>query len=217
MKKIIGVIARPDKNITSKNVFIMYDAFKNIILENNMLPLNIIPPTTNINSAMKSDELKDFYNLLNLCDGLILQGGDEFYDYDKKVVEYAINKDVPILGICLGMQVMASLEENNLKKLDSNLHNQEKNYAHSIKISENSLLYKILNKDKINVNSYHKEHVISSGIYKIVAKSNDNVIEAIEYNKNKFNVGLQFHPEKTYYIDDNMKKIFKYFFDIVNT
>ena len=217
MKKIVAVISRYDKNITNKNVFIMYDAFKNIILDNNLLPINIIPPTININKKMNSKEIKDLYNLLDLCDGIIMQGGDNFYDYDKEIVKYAIKKDKPILGICLGMQSMCSINNNNLNKLNTSYHNQDKDYVHDINIKKESLLYNIIKKEKISVNSYHKEYVESTGIYNITSYSDDGIIESVEYNKNKFNIGVQFHPEKTYYIDNNMKKIFKHFFKTIKT
>ena len=192
----------------------MYDNFKNIIIENNLLPISIIPPVLNINEKLNSNEIKDLHDLLDMCNGIILQGGDNFYNYDIEVIKYAIKKDIPILGICLGMQAMASINKFNLKFIDN--HNSDKLYSHKIYINKNTKLYNILKKDIINVNSYHKECITNSGIYNTSALSNDNVIEAIEYNKNKFNIGLQFHPEKNY-SDINMKKIFKFFFNIIKS
>lgn len=210
MKRKIGIISRYDKNISGKDVFIMYDSFKNIILDNGLLPICIIPPVYNINNSVNDKEEKDINELLDMCDGIILQGGDDFYDYDKKVCEYAIKNNKPILGICLGMQCMASIYQNNLNKINN--HNDT---FHKINIVKNSKLFNILGEDNILVNSYHNEYVNDPGIYSVSALSYDNVIESIEYNNNTFNLGVQFHPEKTYYEDENMKKIFVEFFDSI--
>lgn len=45
--------------------------------------------------------------LINFYGGIILQGGDNLYEIDKKIVKYLYDKDIPTLGICLGMQIMA--------------------------------------------------------------------------------------------------------------
>ena len=65
---------------------------------------------------------------------------------------------------------------------------------HKIYLDE-SKLKKIFKKDIIYVNSRHKEQVKNSGIYKVVARSDDEVIEAVEYNGNTFNIGVEWHPE----------------------
>ena len=146
-----------------------------------------------------------------------MQGGNDYYDYDRVVLKYAIDNDIPIMGICLGMQVMASYKADNLIDIDLskyNSHNINSKYVHDITIDKNSKLHTILQKNKIKVNSTHNQRVKDSGIYKVSAYSNDGIIEAIEYDKNKFNIGIQFHPEKLYK-DKNMNKIFKAFFDTI--
>src|SRR5574344_2159381 len=49
----------------------------------------------------------DIDKVLKLCDGLLLPGGVDVTSTDKYICEYAIKNDIPILGICLGMQVMS--------------------------------------------------------------------------------------------------------------
>lgn len=40
---------------------------------------------------------------VNLCDGIILSGGNKYHENDFKLIEYLLEKDIPVLGICLGM------------------------------------------------------------------------------------------------------------------
>lgn len=217
MKEYIGIIGRPDKNLTNKNVYTILKELNDIVIDNGFIPLGIIQNIKNYNNRLNNKEIFEFNNIISKCDGFILQGVDDYYDYDRVVLRYAINNNIPILGICLGMQVMASLNEDNLINIDLNKynnHHNESTYVHDIIIDENSKLYDIIGKQRIKVNSTHKERIKNSGIYKISAYSPDGVIEAIEYNKNDFNIGVQFHPERLYK-DKNISKIFKAFFNSI--
>ena len=100
------------------------------------------------------------------------------------------------------------------EKINTNINhyqNDDRKYCHKVYINKNSKLYKILNKEKINVNSYHRYCSPKSDIYKIVAKSSDGVMEAIEHPNLTFNIGIQWHPEKDYNYDINSKLILKSF------
>jgi len=213
MKKRVGLILRPDINGTNKDIFEIYDNFRRIIIDNNCIPIGIIPNILDINNKLKEEEINELINEIKRCDGIICQGGDDFYDYDKVIVKYAIENDIPILGICLGMQLMSSVYEDNITLLDNTYHNH-KDCNHDIVISKNSKLYDIIKKEKLNVNSFHKEHVLNSGIYEINAYSDDGVIEGIEYNNNTFNIGVQWHPERDMEKDYN-KKLFEAYFEAI--
>ena len=95
------------------------------------------------------------------CDGIIIPGGDRWYDYDKFIYQYAYSKDIPILGICMGMQVMANFDnnENPIKNIDNSHYQKKKDYAHSIEINPNTKLFQIIGKEQIMVNSYHNYHI----------------------------------------------------------
>jgi len=213
MKKRVGLILRPDINGTNKDIFEIYDNFRRIIIDNNCIPIGIIPNILDINNKLKEEEINELINEIKRCDGIICQGGDDFYDYDKVIVKYAIENDIPILGICLGMQLMSSVYEDNITLLDNTYHNH-KDCNHDIVISKNSKLYDIIKKEKLKVNSFHKEHVLNSGIYEINAYSDDGVIEGIEYNNNNFNIGVQWHPERDMEKDYN-KKLFEAYFEAI--
>lgn len=151
-------------------------------------------------------------NIIDACDGVVLSGGDSFIDNDYLLVDYLYQKNIPTLGICLGMQSMAKCfsateEINVLNHLSNEL------YVHYINISENSLLYKILNSKKILVNSRHKSAIIETKL-DVSARSNDGIIEAVEDNTKDFFLGLEWHPESIN--DENSKKIFDYFINVIN-
>ena len=88
--------------------------------------------------------------------------------------------------------------------------NHQINSLHEINIIKNTLLYKILKKDKILVNSRHKS-AIKETKHKVSSISNNNIIESIEDPNQKFFLGIQWHPENLYKIDSNSRKIFDYF------
>lgn len=224
--KIIGILGRLNKNDEGKDVIIINNNLKNIVINNNCIPL-LIPPT---NNNFKNSKDKITYNLSNhdqnvlkkmvdLCDGLIIPGGSSWYDYDVFVTEYALKKDIPILGICLGMQLLASIKNKkySLKSIDTNIDHRQVNnkYVHDISILDNTKLNDILETHCIIVNSRHKCHIEKTNNYIVSAVSEDGLVEAIELKDKKFVIGIQWHPEDMYFYDDSAKKIFKYFFNYI--
>lgn len=154
---------------------------------------------------------------LDMCDGLILPGGIKFTPYDRYLLELAIKKEIPVLGICLGMQLMSCYnEEVGMEKNETDIEHYQDNddsLVHSVKIKKNSKLYKILKKEEIKVNSYHNYHATDNNTYKIVAYSEDGLIEAIEYPTEVFNIGVQWHPEISYDFDLDSRKIIDAFIE----
>lgn len=170
------------------------------------------------------DELIDQY--LNIVDGLYFSGGNDIsplifgedpikeigkVDYSRdefeiKLCKKAASKDMPILGICRGEQVINVAAGGTLyqdiyaQKEDVKGHSPKftsGGYAyHKAKIDKDSKLYDILKTEEIDVNSFHHQSVkdIAEG-YKITAVSRDGIIEAIESVNHSFIVGIQWHPE----------------------
>lgn len=89
-----------------------------------------------------------------------------------------------------------------------NNHRISKDYSHKITISKDSLLFRILNKEDITVNSLHSFAIPNTSL-DISAYSSDGIIEAVEDKSRKFFLGVQWHPELL--DDDYSKKIFDYF------
>lgn len=152
---------------------------------------------------------------LNLIDGIVFPGGTKFTPYDRYVLERCIEKEIPILGICLGMQLLSCYNDKvYMEKNDTSInHNQESDneLTHLVKIKKDSKLYNIIGKEEIMVNSFHNYHVTENSFYKICAISEDGLIEGIEYPDQLFNIGVQWHPEISYDFDENSRKIIEAF------
>lgn len=216
MKKKIAVILRPDKNGTNKDIFEIYDNFRKIIINYNCIPIVVVPNILNIENKLNNEEQFELIEQIKNCDGIICQGGDNYYDYDKVIATYAVNHNIPILGICLGCQLLASIhnEKTSLVKMEEELVPNHKTNTHLININKNSKLFEILGEEQILVNSYHIEKIIEPGIFIPNAYSQDGIIEGLEYDKNDFALGVQWHPEKDME-DKNNKKLFDAFFESI--
>ncbi len=149
------------------------------------------------------------YDVLKLCDGIIIQGGNDIYDYHYKIVKYAVDNNIPLMGICLGHQVVGLYSgakcENDLVKVNNHYLLNKK---HLVNIKKDSFLSKFLS-DKYYVNSRHLYKVDKvCAPFKVSAVSDDNVIEAIEYiDDNHFIISFQWHLEDM----DDMQGIYNYF------
>jgi len=194
MKPIIGIISRDYISATNKKINIVYNDIISSVIKSGGIPIGI-----------PYDE--DIIEYLNICNGFILQGGDDINDNNLNTIKILKEKNIPTLGICLGMQEM--FYDNNM----IDIPNHHINSLHEINIINNTLLHKIIKKDKILVNSRHQS-VIKKTTHTISSTSKDNNIESLEIQNHKFFLGVQWHPENLYDIDPNSKKIFDYFIKI---
>lgn len=193
MKPIIGIISRKYLSESKKEIDIVYKDIYKSILKSGGIPIGI-PNEVNI---------KDY---LKICNGIILQGGDDIEKFNLETIKILKEQQIPTLGICLGMQEM--FYENN----DINIDNHQ-NTIHLINIEKNTLLHKIIKKDQILVNSRHKS-ALSNSKYLVSSKSLDNIAESLEDNAQNFFLGLQWHPENLYDEDSHARMIFDYFIKI---
>ncbi len=123
------------------------------------------------------------------------------------LVRHAYHRQIPILGICRGIQVLAAaLGGRNYQDIytqhggDKMLkHSQDMRRdaaSHMVSIEPGSLLHGIVQADTLAVNSFHHQAVSEPGaLLKAVAHSSDGIIEAVESTEMKPILGVQWHPE----------------------
>lgn len=219
MKPIIGIVARTDI-FSQREKYCINKEVNDAVISNGGISIILPPPTLESyfgktfedTAKLTNQEFESLKQSINLCDGIICPGGDEFYDYDLKIVEYCYKIDKPLLGICLGMQALGCLFNGTMLDLDNLNHKSEEKYVHKVKIDKKSKLYNILKKEEINVNSRHKSYVVKTDL-EASAKSCDNVIEAIEDKNKKFFIGVQWHPESMIKYDTTQNELFSYFIE----
>lgn len=230
MKPIIGIVARSQKDSGNYSILYANNKVVRAVVKCGGTPLLILPnqgidyeentPSDTIRLSNKDKE--ELNNVLNKCDGILIPGGHKWYEYDEYICKYAVDNDIPLLGICLGMQLLSKVLNNNkINGIDNTVKNEtniehqkvDATYAHKIKILKESLLYEILKKDEINVNSRHKYHVPSELSFLASAYADDGIIEAVEYKNNRFTLGVQWHPESMIDYDEESKKIINAFIE----
>lgn len=122
------------------------------------------------------------------------------------LAQLAVDRQIPILGICRGIQILASALGGELYQ---DIHKQKEGVrikhdqdlerafpSHSIEIKKNSILYSIFKTERLAVNSFHHQAVKSPGPhFKVTASAPDGIIEAIESSDYKSILGVQWHPE----------------------
>ena len=124
------------------------------------------------------------------------------YDADAAWIRGALDRGLPVLGLCRGMQTLnavlgGSLHLRLYPPEQSQRHNQplpDDATWHGLQVAPDSRLGRLLGPEPVAVNSFHAQgvHEPGSGL-RIVGRAPDGVVEAIEGKG--FCLGLQFHPE----------------------
>lgn len=195
-----------------------------------------IPPTENFAMML---------SLLDRIDGLILSGGADINPLflneeplpslgnvnarrdrgELLLVRLACDRQIPILGICRGIQTLvAALGGTLYQDLKTCLpdtplikHEQEIERgvaSHTVTFEEDSILFSLFG-ESLAVNSFHHQAVANPGaLLRVVARSSDGVIEAVESTEFKSIIGVQWHPECFILEGDKtMQPLFRWFVD----
>ena len=121
------------------------------------------------------------------------------------LVQGALKRNMPVLGICGGEQLLAVVLGGTLiqhipdeveNSLNHRQHNPRNEPGHVVTIAPGTMLHRIVGTEKMAVNTSHHQAVRSPGPHAIVnAATSDGVIEGIEDARYKFCLGVQWHPE----------------------
>lgn len=141
---------------------------------------------------------------------------------DLLILEEAERLGMPVLGICFGMQVLnVSRGGTLIQDIESQVHDSLKHEqgipldrnSHSINIVENTLLSSLSDTNKVQVNSHHHQAIKLMGKdLQVTARAGDEVIECVEdTRKDKFVLGVQWHPELNWKNDALSQNIFQKF------
>jgi putative glutamine amidotransferase len=158
------------------------------------------------------------------CDGVLLTGGVDVDpkeygetphptveldpqrdDYELALARIAIERDMPLLAICRGSQVLnvaaggsliQDLPSQHSSAIQHSLTESKSAIAHDVAIQPGTCLSVLLGAPTIAVNSRHHQSVKDAAPgFVISATSPDGVVEAIERKDASFCVGVQWHPE----------------------
>ena len=207
MKPIIGIVSRPSKIFNTIDSQVVEETNRNMILKFGGIPIMIMPPQVlSYDSTAPKDtpslttfEEEILVDELKLCDGILMPGGLKSYSYDYFIDDYAKENNIPILGECLGMQIMARNHGGARvikNETDIKHYNKDTMQAHKVFFVDDSKLSKMVNKKCETVNSFHNYHVCDVKNMKISAYASDGIIEAVEDPTKLFRLGVQWHPEK---------------------
>ena len=161
-------------------------------------------------------------NTLERLDGLILSGGGDHNPLwvgeqpspklggicaerdlpELLITRLAYNRQLPILGICRGIQTLAVALGGKVAQDISDVaqvkHSQDADRTtatHTVNLEPDSLLAQIYN-GPLSVNSFHHQAVSDAGpLFRIVGRAADGIVEAMESTQYKSVLGVQWHPE----------------------
>ncbi len=156
------------------------------------------------------NELNNIKNFENIK-GFIFSGGPSTVTKKRhqSVSKKIFNKNIPVLGICYGLQLIAKLFGGKIKPSKKR---REFGRAHLIK-KKSSLIIKNFIKAKTSVWMSHEDAVVNlPKKFSTVASTKNSNLTIIENSENKI-YGVQFHPEVTH--TDNGKQIFKNFLFLI--
>ena len=159
-------------------------------------------------------------------DGLLLTGGGDIHpDYFNQpwhsslrfvneardaleipLFQKALEADIPVFGICRGIQIMSVAMDGSLYQdieeevpQETLCHTQVayRDSQHEIEITEGSLLSGIIGASVDAVNSAHHQAVDALGEgFVVTARTEDGIVEAMENLSKRFVLGVQYHPER---------------------
>lgn len=228
MKPIIGLIPLYDDKLSS---YWMLPGYMKAIEEAGGAPF-MLPLSTD------TDVLD---RLFDICDGLLITGGHDISpalygeapleccgtlcpdrDFmEEYLFSRAMEKDLPVFGICRGIQIMNALlggslyQHLPLQHPSGISHSMTPPYdkpVHTVDVPCGTMLSGIIGSGTHSVNSYHHQAVkelASAAVCEAI--SEDGLVEALSVKGKRFMLAVQWHPEFSYRSDPKGSELFKAF------
>jgi len=223
--------------------YMMSDAVLSLGQERNFVPKEMIDAVIEAGGVpilvpiLNKEE--DLLEIMSTLDGMILSGGHDVnpiyygeepskyvgFTYTPRdlcelfIVKAAIEKDMPILGISRGQQIMTvafggKLYQDISESGDYINHMQRasiNDIGHYVDVMPNTRIYNIFKSDRLLVNSFHHQAAkVVPDNFIVSAVSSDGIPEAIEH-KTKSIMAVQWHPEVMIKKHPVMLRIFEEF------
>ena len=207
MSVIIGITVDTKDNTWDSGKYQSGLGYSNYVAEAGGIPV-LLP--------QRKELIKDY---VDICDGIIFTGGDDLdmtkFGHEqhpqsnllcpnRQAFETALYEEIhkrpdyPVLGICLGMQLMALMAGGKINQsLPETLESHAKHMndlKHPVELIVDD---SVLNNVTGLVTSYHRQAVQDPGSLRIVARDEDGTVEAIDDPNKPFYLGVQWHPERS--------------------
>lgn len=242
MKPLIGLTPTPEVKEQEHGTFRLHtlnEAYSKAVLAAGGMPVML--PTVN----------DDIESLLDRLDGVIITGGGDIdpaifrqekhetteqIDAERDAFELALvhaarKRDMPLFGICRGLQVLnVALGGTLVQDIDALIpdateHRQQKEKLHheerpqTAKLADGSHpLRDMVQADEMEINTFHHQCIgdLASGL-QAIATSDDDVIEAVHAPDMAFGMAVQWHPELLQHKYDDHAAIFRAFVEAART
>ena len=183
----------------------------------------------------------DIAQLADLCDGFLFTGGQDVDPQlygealkptcgelcpardtlERELLNRALEQDKPILGICRGLQFLnvdlggtlyQDLPTEHPSEIEHSMKTPYGQATHTVRVLPDTPLASLLGKTELGVNSCHHQAIkdLAPSLVEM-ARSKDDLIEAVYLPGRTFVWGVQWHPEMSFRTDEASRKIFEAF------